>query len=258
MEQYSHLQLREVFHLEFLRWFGRKVKAENYAVKGGTNLRFFFKSFRYSEDLDLDIRIVPVFELKEKVMNILLSPAFRDNLRPFGITGITAPDISKAKQTETTQRFKVHLTAFQGEDLFTKIEFSRRSFQGGNVVGAVDDGILRAYKASPLLVSHYGINEAVSQKLNALASRTLVQARDIFDLYVLSPQFTLAEKRLKNVDAAILKKAGKRVFEVEFGEFRDAVVAYLSNEDRSVYNKQRSWEEIQLKVSDFIEEVSRA
>ncbi|GEM_PF-6279915 len=41
---YNSLQLREVFHLEFLRWFGGKMKAKYYAVKGGANLRFFFKN----------------------------------------------------------------------------------------------------------------------------------------------------------------------------------------------------------------------
>jgi len=34
---YNSLQLREVFHLEFLRWLGRKMKVKHYAVKGGAN-----------------------------------------------------------------------------------------------------------------------------------------------------------------------------------------------------------------------------
>jgi len=35
---FNQLQLREIFHLELLRWLGRKLKAENYALKGGVNL----------------------------------------------------------------------------------------------------------------------------------------------------------------------------------------------------------------------------
>ncbi|MBE0433712.1 hypothetical protein IBX73_09655 [candidate division WOR-3 bacterium] len=52
----SPLQLREVFHLEFefLRWLARGVKTEHYVLKGGANMRFFFRSCRYSEDMDLD------------------------------------------------------------------------------------------------------------------------------------------------------------------------------------------------------------
>lgn len=28
------LQMRELFHIEFLRWFSRKIKSAHYAVKG--------------------------------------------------------------------------------------------------------------------------------------------------------------------------------------------------------------------------------
>lgn len=55
---YLPLQMRELFHLEFLRWFGRKLAAEDYVLKGGVNLRFFLGSIRYSEDMDIDIQSV--------------------------------------------------------------------------------------------------------------------------------------------------------------------------------------------------------
>ena len=35
---YTLLQAREVFHLEFLRWFGRKLEGNDYALKGGVNI----------------------------------------------------------------------------------------------------------------------------------------------------------------------------------------------------------------------------
>ena len=59
-ETYSALQIRELFHLEFLRCLSRKIRAEFYALKGGVNLRFFFKSFRYSEDMDIDVHTISV------------------------------------------------------------------------------------------------------------------------------------------------------------------------------------------------------
>lgn len=52
---YTSLQIREAFHLEFLRSFGRKLAADRYCLKGGVNLRLFFRSIRYSEDMDIDI-----------------------------------------------------------------------------------------------------------------------------------------------------------------------------------------------------------
>ncbi|MCK5160066.1 MAG: nucleotidyl transferase AbiEii/AbiGii toxin family protein, partial [Candidatus Aureabacteria bacterium] len=120
-EIYSILQVRELFHLEFLRWLSRKIKSEFYALKGGTNLRFFFKSFRYSEDMDLDVNTIPVEKLKDIVMEILNARSFIDNLRTLNIVQIIPPNIAKAKQTQTTQRFKIHLITCSGEDLFTKV-----------------------------------------------------------------------------------------------------------------------------------------
>jgi len=254
----NSLQLREVFHIEFLRWLGRKVKAEHYAVKGGANLRFFFKSFRYSEDMDLDARTIKVMELKEAVMKILDSRIFRDNLTPFGIARIAAPDISRAKQTETTQRFKIHLFSSSGEDLFTKIEFSRRGFSGNVEVEPIDGAIARVYKLAPLLVPHYDSYSAITQKLHALAARTATQARDIFDLYALTSQYVTDDKRFKDIKNGTLSKAYERVLEVGFGQFRDTVVSYLSDEDQAVYNNPNSWEEIQLKVVHFIEEIQKS
>lgn len=258
MERLNSLQLREVFHIEFLRWLGRKVKAEHYAVKGGVNLRFFFKSFRYSEDMDLDARSIKVIQLQEAVMKILGSRTFQDNLKPFGIMSIVPPDIGRAKQTETTQRFKLHFSASSGENLFTKIEFSRRGFSGNVVVEPIDTAILRVYKLAPLLTPHYDIQSAIMQKVHTLATRATIQARDIFDLYMLTSQYTTGEKLLNNIKDNMLTKAHERVFEVGFSQFRDTVISYLSDEDRALYDSSKSWEEIQLKVASFIEEIQKS
>src|SRR3989338_5893881 len=146
---YSSLQVREVFHLEFLRWFGRKLGAECYCLKGGVNLRFFFKSIRYSEDMDLDIRRIGVERVQKIVMGILLTSGFSDSLKSFGIEKAVPPNLAKAKQTETTQRFKIHLLTQSGEDLFTKIEFSRRGLKGSMTVESVSTEVLRSYKMAP-------------------------------------------------------------------------------------------------------------
>lgn len=253
MNIYNQLQLREFFHIEFLRWMSRKIKADNYALKGGANLRLFFNSIRYSEDMDLDIRGIIVGNLKALVMKILLSPSFNDTLRPFGIERIIPPDISKAKQTETTQRFKIHLITSSGEDLFTKIEFSRRGFKGKAVVQPLSDNILRAYKMTPLLVSHYDIQSAIAQKIGALAGRSIIQARDIFDLYMLSSQYT--PKKTDILDKNRLTKAHDNIFEISFVQFRDSVLSYLNPEDRASYESTDSWDEIKLKTANFIAEL---
>lgn len=249
------LQLRELFHLEFLRWLGRAVKAKHYVLKGGANLRFFFNSFRYSEDMDLDARGIERDKLKDAVMKILRAASFQDIFKPFGVERVVPPDISRAKQTETTQRFKVHLVTFSGEDLFTKIEFSRRGFKGEAVVQPVPDRILREYKLPPLLVPHYDIQSAVTQKIEALAGRPMIQARDIFDLYILSSQYRPSRAEQVRVKEGKLKEAAENLFGVGFEQFRDTVISYLSPEDQVTYGSVSLWEEIKLKVSNFIEEL---
>ncbi|MDP2943368.1 MAG: nucleotidyl transferase AbiEii/AbiGii toxin family protein [Candidatus Omnitrophota bacterium] len=259
---YNQLQLREIFHLEFLRWLGRKIKAENYALKGGVNLRFFFNSFRYSEDMDLDASGIKVDTLKEIVMKILEARSFQEPLRPFGIEKITAPDMSKAKQTETTQRFKVHLLTAAGEDLFTKVEFSRRGFKGEMTVQPVSDAVLRSYKLPPLICPHYSAETAVLQKAEALASRSVVQARDVFDIYILIPQVIASPERAKQsktfLSKSTLNKAKENALEISFEQFRDTVVSYLAPEDKAVYDKAAVWDDIKLKVTGFIDKIGQA
>jgi len=255
MSAYDSLQIREIFHLEFLRYLGKKVKTQNYALKGGVNLRFFFNSFRYSEDMDLDVRGEHVNALRDIVMKILQAPSLLDALESFGIEKIVPPDMVKAKQTETTQRFKIHLITASSEDLFTKIEFSRRGFKGKVAVQPVSEVVLRQYKMPPLLLPHYEISSAIAQKIEALANRKEIQARDIFDIYVLSSQYK--EEEIPRLEKNIFPKARQNVFAVEFEQFRDTVLSYLSASDQAVYNTASSWDEIKLKVVSSIEELRK-
>lgn len=254
---FTPLQMREVFHLEFLRWFGRKFFAGCYCLKGGVNLRLFFKSIRYSEDMDIDVTGVRVDKIKKTVMDILFIRGFSDSLKSFGIEKIFPPDIIKAKQTETTQRFKFHLLTSAGEDLFTKIEFSRRGMKGTTIVEPVLAQILRSYKMAPLLVSHYDAFSAVIQKIHALAQRSVLQARDIFDLFLLSSQYEGTAQR-EHVSKSLLQIAHDNIYQVGFIQFRDTVVNYLEDEDKRAFSSPEIWDEIKLKTANFLEELKNA
>lgn len=257
MKAYNPLQLREIFHLEFLRWLGTKVNLSYYALKGGVNLRFFYNSFRYSEDMDLNVQVIRVSVLQDKVLEILKSPSFQNNLQPFGIDKIVPPDITKAKQTQTTQRFKVHLITSQGEDFLTKIEFSRRKFKNNIKVETVANNILREYKLAPLLVPHYDIASAILQKIEALALRRIIQARDVFDIYVLMSQIEPSDKAKIKLSPEKISKARENIFNISFEQFRDTVVSYLLPENQEIYNSAKSWDEIKLKAMKFLEEIKK-
>ena len=254
---FTSLQVREIFHLEFLRWFSRKLEADRYCLKGGVNLRLFFKSIRYSEDMDIDLIGARVDKVKKMVMDILSVRGFSDSLKSFGIEKVVPPDIIKAKQTETTQRFKIHLLTSAGEDLFTKIEFSRRGIKGTAIVEPVSAPILRVYKMAPLLVPHYDADSAVIQKIHALAQRSVLQARDIFDLFLLSSQCegtALGE----HISKPVRKTAHNNIFQVGFTQFRDTVIEYLEDEDKKAYSSPEIWDEIKLKTAHFLEACRQA
>jgi len=254
---YTQLQIREIFHIEFLRYLAADMPAGLWALKGGVNLRLFFKSVRYSEDMDLDVAGLPVDSVKKRVMRILGSPSFRENLKTYGIAAIKPPDILRAKQTSTTQRFKVHLVTSPGEDYFTRVEFSRRGFQWAPAAEPVPAAVLRPYGMAPLVVPHYPAAVAAAQKISAVLSRSILQARDVFDLYLLSTQVRPGEAAVGLPGRAEMEKARERILEPDFETFRDAVAAYLAPEDRKTYAVPAVWDEIKLKAAEFAGELEK-
>src|SRR3990172_7533030 len=133
----------EQFHLLFLAQLARRVKPALFVLKGGCNLRFFHKSVRYSEDMDLDLGEIGAGAFRDKVRELLASRPFAQILEARGV-GIER--VSEPKQTDTTQRWKLGLRV-QGSSLAlpTKIECSRRGLEDGVVLGSVDLIVARAY-----------------------------------------------------------------------------------------------------------------
>lgn len=241
----SHLPLCELFHLLFLRELARSLKPSTFVLKGGTNLRFFFGSPRYSEDMDLDAREVPVFLLRDKVMGILTSTALVDTLRTFGVVRVVPPRLASAKQTETVQRFKVHLITLANVDLATKVEFSRRGFDEPVRSEPIPPPFLAVYRMAPLVIPHYGAEAAARQKVEALLGRRRTEARDIFDLFILSPRLSTPSIST-GFTKAELASARERVFSVEYEQFRDTVVSFLAPEDQKTYDSKELWDEVRL------------
>ena len=78
---YDARQYVELFHLLFLDFLGRKLDMRRYVLKGGCNLRFFMKSLRYSEDMDIDIQGISKQKLADTVDAILNSRSFTQILQ---------------------------------------------------------------------------------------------------------------------------------------------------------------------------------
>ncbi len=245
MIKYNPKQSVELFHLLFLEQLGRKLDKKLCALKGGCNLRFFFKSIRYSEDIDLDVQIIAKETLRSKVNGILNSIQFKQILqtRKISINAFNEP-----KQTDTTQRWKLTLKTQTSQILLpTKIEFSRRGLDSDVQFSSIDPLILHEYALPPILVNHYSREMAIEQKINALIHRSQTQARDIFDLYLLMSTGqlpTLTDNKL----ISKLDIAKENAISMNFKDFKGQVLAYLPEEYQRQYDNESVWETIVTSV----------
>ncbi len=236
-----------MFHLVFLRVLVARGEDKGLiALKGGCNLRFYFGSVRYSDDMDLDVVVIARETLKNKVDRLLQSPAVTAPLKAHGLTIV---ETSAPKQTETTQRWKVGLRR-DGDELpiRTKVEFSRRDAIEGTKFEAADRQVLRPYGLTPVLALHYTSGTAIRQKIHALAARTEPQARDVFDLSLLLARSDAAGLTLDAAAKEWLADAIDHAMGISFDEYASRVVAFLEPTHAEVYAERSAWHAMQEDV----------
>ena len=243
----TYRQQVEIFHLLFLRLFSSQTAPTLYAVKGGCNLRFFFGSIRYSEDLDIDIQKIQKLTLENKVNKILASPQLKKALREYHILDI---NFTSPKQTNTTQRWKIQLQCNNTIPLNTKIEFSKRDGTFISELGNVTTDICAIYHLPPFRFSHYAISEAIQQKILALAHRSLTQARDVFDLYHL---LHIEKPKKISLATTVKEKALQAISSIHFEDFKSQVVSFLESNKQSEFNSNSYWKTMCETVENFIE-----
>ncbi len=246
---WTERQAIEIFHLHFLRSFSARVDKALFALKGGCNLRFYHRSIRYSEDMDLDIRTMAKASLRSNVETVLRAVSFRQALRA---QQLEVAELSAPKQTETTQRWKIQLRLLAPQVAFpTKIEFSRRTLDDGLELAAVEPELIRGYRMYPVIVQHYGAAAAFAQKILALAKRTQTQARDIFDLKLLVDAGAAATP-LHETQLEQLPRAIDNAMSIGFEDFVGQVVAFLEPEHQADFRRRASWETLQEQVVDTL------
>jgi predicted nucleotidyltransferase component of viral defense system len=247
---WSNRQAVEIFHLAFVAQLGRRVDKALFVLKGGCNLRFYCGSIRYSEDIDFDVRTMAPGTLSGNIDTILASAAFATSLQA---KQIQVGHVSSAKQTETTQRWKVSIQLAGGPPLPTKIEFSRRSgLDEGHLLEAANPELLREYALQPVLTQHYSREAAFRQKIMVLSGRTVTQARDIFDLKLLLDGGAGSMALPPHV-AAEIPRAIENALAVGFDEFSGQVRAFLTAEYQEYYGSRQTWEEVLLAVIGALE-----
>lgn len=245
-------QVIEFFHLAFLQVLQARLDQSRYVLKGGASLRYFFGSLRYSEDIDLDAVEIEPWKLEAKIDEALSSPAIEILLRS---GGLALDQVTKPKQTATTQRWKPMVTvAGRTSPVRTKIEFSHRSADARRVLEAVPERVVARYALRPPTMLHYTADAAIEQKVAALAHRSESQARDLFDLELLlrlHPDGVTAGAIAPNT----LDLAVERAFELPFQAFQDQVVRFLDAGIVELYDNPTAWARTQAFVAERLAEL---
>jgi len=245
----------EAFHLVFLRASEAKLDRSRYVVKGGVNLRAWFGSQRYSEDMDLDVLNGEVFDWRDRVDAMLRAPAFVKLLQSQGLSISRA---SKPKQTETTQRWKFGLRQAGSEvELHTKIELSRRGSQDEFVLEPVLSEVVRPCGIPAPAANHYTASSAIWQKIAALAGRRETQARDVWDLDHVFRTIRSEIGPLPSRLVAPLAVAVDRVLDMPFEIFRGQVVPYLTPEAQELSGTAGGRRRIQEHVFERLAELQK-
>lgn len=247
MKELTTAQAIECFHIAFLDALSKRVDRRRYVLKGGANLRFFFGSLRYSEDIDLDLGGEPPWRLAEKVDAILESGPLHLLLRS---AGLSLADVRPHKQSETTRRWKLAVKHPSGV-VRTKVEFSNRNGDDRYRLEAVPTAIVSPYALRAPTVQHYIGEAAAEQKVTALALRGETQARDVFDLDLLLRRRPLPPGA---VAANLLTDAAEIALELPYEAFRDQVLPFLEDEARELYEGEEIWQAMQAFVAQALEE----
>ena len=245
---FSHRQQLEVFHFLFLERLLKMADPRQFVLKGGVNLRFFFASPRYSEDMDLDVLAGSVATLEKNGYRILQDPAFARVLAAYGIAELLVGDPDKAKQTATTQRFRARLVTASGESHPTKVEFSRRGVQGRSVMETIDPSIARRYRRLSFACQHYPAGAAWLQKVRALANRAQIQVRDAFDLHVLWLGGHLGVDPATALTEEERERAANNLLSLSYADYEGQVLEYLEPEQLDRFVGENYWDELRERL----------
>ena len=241
---YTYRQQREILHFLFLERLLKISDPRAFVLKGGANLRFFFASPRYSEDMDLDVLAGAVGTLRKNGYRILHDPAFVRALATYGIAELIVGDPAKAKHTASTQRFRARLVTVAGESYPTKVEFARRAATGESVVETIRPSIAEGYRRLSFPCRHYSATAACQQKMLALANRRQVQARDAFDLYILWLGGHAEPGLAGSLNSPQRDRATETLLAFTYADYAGQVLDYLEPDQRERFAGKARWDEI--------------
>jgi hypothetical protein len=248
------IQVAESFHLAFLQALATRANLTDWALKGGGNLRFFYSSDRFSEDIDVDTFDVEPWAFQDRVDQTLTSDLLK---RTLGILGSHIEYVNPKERSATKSKWVIGIRhPLETDPIYTQIEVSHREYpyRGFVKVEPVIQVAITPY--SPALhrptFGHYLPRAAIAQKIDALCGREVRQPRDLFDLDLL---FRIAPDAvaLGDIDEADLRAAITRIVQMGYDEYRAKVLSFIEPAALPLYEPIAVWEGMQMTVVDRLE-----
>jgi hypothetical protein len=245
----------ELFQLAYCQLAAVRLPLDEFAMKGGGNLRFFLRSPRRSADLDLDYLGRKFGPFAVRMDELLVSRQLSELLRLRDIELRFGGD--RAKDTETVKRWKFQLARPGMETASSKIEFSNRGTTAAPELEQMDAELTRRLGGVPARIKHYLPPNAIEQKIRALADRSTTEPRDVFDLDHLFRQYpdALAQSRPDPKKALTAKE---RAIDIPYDDYKTLVVEFLEEDFVDLYGTEPAWSDMVLRVVERLEEKLRS
>jgi len=240
----------ELFHLAFMQATSAKLRPEDYAMKGGGNLRFFLQSGRRSADVDFDYLGGNFTAFGERLNDLLTGDAIPRLLR---LRNIRAFDVRLRKDNGTTKRWMLKLAREGMPDATTKVEFSNRGEASDPVLEQADADLARKLGGIAVRLNHYPPSVAIAQKVDALLDRNQTEPRDVFDLDHLFRQYPDAIGHA-GLDPARVRRAAKVAEDIEYDRYRELVQPYLDEDIVDLYSTEEAWLDMRIRVVTSLRE----
>lgn len=180
--------LKEALQIYALAALYSQATSEQITFQGGTCLRLVYGTPRYSEDMDF------VTTLGSQDLNLLFEPVSRDIARLAPLFGGELT-IHVAKATAEISRWRIRYQAARAqESTSVSLEFAPYPAYTAQVAALVPPIVLPGL---PLVVVRAEtLEEIMADKVVAVAGRSYIKGRDIFDLWWLNQRGVRADPEL--------------------------------------------------------------
>jgi len=244
------LELREFFLLVFLRHLSQRFAGRKWAVRGSACLRFFHRSPRIPEEIEIDMDSrMSQAAIKESVETVLENKVFAAVLATKGIKSVKA---SPAKKTALAIVWKVVITSSAGRRINTVIEVGTRKKAPSYSTGTPATTVLERHSFQPFSAQFYGADEMAAQAITALVAAKRNASRYLFDLdRLFNSARVKPEAAAKLAVVKDIRPASSRVGTFSYADFRK-VLPFLDGDLLRLYTDPRTFGEIKSRVGKAI------